>query len=158
MKLKSPALLIGFIVLSQLAGAIGSIFTVEAIPTWYQTLEKPFFNPPNFVFAPVWITLYTLMGIAAYLVWERGMAKKKRDVALRLFGAQLLLNAIWSPVFFGAKELLLAFAVIILLLITILLTTKRFWEINKTAGKLMVPYILWVSFASMLNLSLYLLN
>ena len=158
MKLKSPLLLIGFIILSQLAGAFGAIFTAEAIPTWYATLNKPFFNPPSFVFAPVWITLYTLMGIAAYLVWERSMAKKLRKEALTFFGAQLLLNAIWTPIFFGAKQLLLAFGIIVLLLIMILITTKKFWHINKLAGKLMIPYILWVTFAALLNLSIYLLN
>ncbi len=144
--------LIGFILLCQTAGIIGSIFTFNSVNTWYPTLDKPFFNPPSFVFGPVWTTLYFLMGISLFLVW----GKKKTD--LRWFWLQLSLNTIWSIIFFGLKNPLFAFIIIIFLWISIFQTIQSFKKINKNASYLLYPYIAWVSFAAILNLSIVLLN
>lgn len=133
------------------AGIIGSFFTTSAIPTWYATLNKPVFSPPNWIFAPVWTTLYILMGISLYLVW------KKKTVPM-VFWIQLILNATWSIVFFGMKNPILAFINIAALWIAIFLTIKSFRKINKTAACLLYPYLAWVSFASVLNLFIVLLN
>lgn len=133
------------------AGGIGAIFTSSAIPTWYVTLNKPFFSPPNWVFGPIWTILYILMGISLYLVWR----KKKVPT---VFWVQLILNAVWSIIFFGIKNPTLALADIIALWVTIIFTIKAFSKINKLAGRLLFPYLLWVTFASILNLSIVLLN
>jgi benzodiazapine receptor len=146
------------VVICQLAGVIGSIFTRPAIPTWYASLNKPAFNPPNWVFSPVWITLYILMGIAAFLVWSKGLNVRHVKLALVLFAVQLILNALWSAVFFGLKSPLLGLFVIVILWIAILFTILNFYKVSGTAGFLLIPYILWVSFASVLNFSLWRLN
>jgi translocator protein len=146
------------VVVCLLVGFIGSVVTTPAIPEWYQTINKPSFNPPNWIFAPVWTTLYILMGIAFSLVWGKGFKSKKNKSALYFFLAQLVLNFIWSFLFFGLHNPLLAFIEIILLWISILYTIIRFWKISKPAGYLLIPYILWVSFASFLNLFIVILN
>lgn len=139
-----------------LAGLIGSYFTVDAINTWYLTLNKPFINPPNWIFGPVWTTLYILMGMSLYLVWITKSNKKVKG--MKLFFIQLLLNSLWSILFFGLQSPLLAFLEIILLWIIIFITLQSFWEINKTAGLLLIPYLVWVSFAAILNFYIILLN
>lgn len=144
------------IILCQLAGIIGSFFTFESIPTWYASLEKPFFNPPNWIFGPVWITLYTIMGISSYLIYT-SKNKRKTD-ALKIFGIQLFLNAIWSIIFFGFKSPLIALIVIILLWFLIIFTILKFYKINRAAGLILIPYILWVSFATILNYYIFILN
>jgi translocator protein len=149
--------LIGFILVSELAGILGSFFTIESIPNWYATLQKPSFNPPNWVFGPVWTTLYFLIGLAAYLVWEK-KGHLGRNTAMKLFWAQLAANALWTPLFFGAKELGLAFAEIVVMWILILLTMAWFWRVRKLAAVLLLPYLLWVTFASVLNYHLWQLN
>jgi len=146
------------IVACQCAGIIGSIFTTRAIPTWYAALEKPFFNPPNWLFAPAWITLYLLMGIAAFLVWRKGLGQKGVRAALVVFLVQLVLNALWSVVFFGLKSPLWGVVVILALWVAILLTIIRFFKLSTAAGALLLPYILWVSFASVLNVAIWVLN
>jgi len=146
------------IVACQCAGIIGSIFTTPAIPTWYATLQKPFFNPPNWLFAPAWVTLYLLMGIAAFLIWRKGLEQKGVKSALVIFLVQLVLNALWSVVFFGLKSPLWGVVVILALWVVILLTIIRFFRLSTAAGSLMLPYILWVSFASVLNVSILVLN
>ena len=142
----------------QAAGVVGSIFMAKAIPTWYAFLNKPVFNPPNWIFGPVWIGLYLLMGISLYLV----LTKEPRDSAvknaLRVFGAQLVLNAIWTPLFFGAKLPWLAFIEILVLWVFIMLTIVKFKRVSGPAAYLLIPYLLWVSFASVLNGALWLLN
>lgn len=148
--------LIASIAVSFLAGAIGSIFTFKAIPTWYATLEKPSFNPPNWLFGPAWTILYLLMGIALYLVWQRQQEHKK--LAYILFFIQLVLNALWSIIFFGAHNLGLALVEIIFLWLAILWTIIAFSKISKTAGYLLVPYLVWVSFAAILNFFVFRLN
>jgi benzodiazapine receptor len=150
--------LIVSIVVSQLAGSLGAIFTTPAIPTWYASLNKPAFSPPNWVFFPVWTTLYTLMGIAAFLVWRKGLDQRRVRAALTIFAVQLILNVAWSVIFFGLYSLFGAVIAIILLWIAILANIVAFWRISKAAGALLIPYILWVSFAGILNVSVWMLN
>ena len=146
------------ILICQIAGIIGTIFTTPAIPIWYANLEKPFFSPPNWLFAPVWIILYTLMGISVYLIWERGTKKKDVKSALLAFSGQLVLNSVWSIIFFGLKSPFYAFLIIVFLWLVILLTIVKFYKLSKKAGLLLVPYILWVSFATVLNYYIWILN
>lgn len=140
------------------AGGLGTIFTSSAIPNWYAYLNKPFFSPPNWVFGPVWSTLYTLMGVSAYLIWKKGFKTQKIRNAIYLFGIQLILNAVWSPVFFGVKNLFLALVIIVFMWIYIYKTIIAFAKINKTASYLLYPYLAWVSFATLLNYSVWMLN
>lgn len=150
---------LGFaIILCELAGIIGSVFTVSSIPDWYATLTKPLLNPPNWIFGPVWTTLYALMGISIFLVWKTGVHKKVVKNAVAVFGLQLGLNALWSIVFFGAQNPGLALINILLLWITILWTIILFSKISRPAMYLLIPYLLWVSFATYLNLAIWLLN
>jgi tryptophan-rich sensory protein len=142
----------------QLAGVIGSLFTIPAIPTWYATLAKPTYNPPSWVFAPVWTTLFLLMGISAFLVWRKGIENPRVNLALRFFIIQLILNSLWSVLFFGLRSPLLGLVEIIILWIFILLTILYFFKVSKIAGILLLPYILWVSFAAVLNFSIWRLN
>ena len=149
---------IAAIIVCQLAGFIGSLFTTPAIPTWYATLHKPWFTPPNWVFAPVWTALFILMGLALYLVWSRGMEQRSVRVAVFIFAGQLVLNVLWSALFFGLHCPLCAFAGIIALWAAILLTIIYFWHVSAAAGILLLPYLFWVSFASILNFYMYHLN
>jgi len=139
------------------AGGIGSFFTMDAIPNWYASLLKPIFNPPNWIFGPVWTTLYILMGIALYLFWTT-KAKISKKKAYYFFFIQLVLNTFWSIIFFGLQSPFLGLVEIIILWIFILLTILEFNKFKKIAAYLLIPYLLWVSFASVLNLFIYLLN
>ena len=150
--------LITSIAICQLAGAIGAFFTYESIPTCYAALQKPSFNPPNWIFGPVWTTLYTLMGISAFIIWDKGLNNKNVRYAIYIFGIQLALNSIWPIIFFGLHLPLLAFFEIIILWVFILLSIIYFYKISKVASLLLIPYIMWVSFASILNLSISILN
>jgi len=154
MKTHEILLLVFSIAICLSAGFIGSLFTMDAIPTWYATLNKPLFSPPNWLFAPMWTLLYILMGTALFLVWKKSKDKK----ALELFTFQLILNAFWSIAFFGMKSPLFGLLVIALLWLAIVLTIRKFLTISIRAGILLVPYILWVSFAAILNLAIFLLN
>lgn len=147
-----------FILLSNSAGLLGSIFTSSAIPTWYATLVKPSFNPPSWVFGPVWTLLYTFMGLAAFLVWKRGWKKPEVKSALLVFGIQLTLNALWSIIFFGMKELGIAFGEIVLMWLAIIATMRAFFRLDRRAGWLLAPYLGWVTFAATLNYALWSLN
>lgn len=146
------------ILICQLAGLIGSVFTTPAIPTWYRTLTKPSFTPPNWLFSPVWISLFVLMGVSAFIVWHRGLSDKQVKIALGMFIVQLVLNTLWSVMFFGLRSPLAGLIEITILWIAILLTVLRFLRISTTAGILLIPYILWVSFAAVLNFSIWRLN
>lgn len=146
------------IIVCECAGIIGSLFTTSAIPTWYASLQKPFFTPPNWLFAPVWVTLYLLMGIAAFIIWRKGLDEKKVRTALIIFAVQLVINILWSVVFFGLESPLYGLIVIIVLWIAILVTILRFAKISPAAAWIMVPYILWVSIATALNASIWALN
>jgi benzodiazapine receptor len=140
------------------AGAIGSLFTRSAIPTWYATLEKPVFTPPSWLFAPVWTLLYILMGVSAFLVWRKGLRNAQVKTALIIFLIQLILNASWSVVFFGLQLPLYGFIVIVMLWVAILLTVIQFYKISRVSSVLLWPYLLWVTFAAVLNASIWLLN
>lgn len=149
------------LILPQLAGLIGSLATAQGISTWYVTLNRPNFAPPNWLFAPVWILLFILMGIAFYLIWAKTVKKEEKklqDRAIRLFLIQLVFNTLWSIIFFGQQLLFLAFLEIIMLWILILLTILQFKKLNQLSAYLMIPYLLWVSFAGILNLAFALLN
>lgn len=159
MRLKKFFRFLFSILLANSAGFLGSFFTASSVKTWYQTINKPFFNPPSFVFAPVWTLLYILMGVSFYLIWQQTKFKSKiSKLARNIFLIQLILNALWSILFFGFKNPVLAFIEIIILWILIFKNIKVFAKINKTAAYLLWPYLAWVSFASILNLSLILLN
>ena len=146
------------IIACECAGLIGSVFTTSAISTWYASLQKPFFTPPNWLFAPVWVTLYLLMGIAAFLIWRRGLDNRQVKAALMIFTIQLILNILWSVAFFGLQSPLCGLIVIILLWVAILVTILRFARISSVAAWVMVPYIIWVSLATALNASVWVLN
>lgn len=146
------------ILVCQLAGVIGGLFTASSVDTWFATLMKPAFNPPNWIFSPVWITLYVLMGMALFIVWRQGLQTEGVKSALTVFGLQLALNTLWSLLFFGLKMPLLAFIEIIVLWCLILITLLKFKKISGLAGLLLVPYLLWVSFAAVLNFFLWNLN
>jgi tryptophan-rich sensory protein len=147
------------VIICSTIGFLAGTATQTSVLTWYPTLIKPFFNPPNWVFAPVWIILYIMMGIAAGLVWnEINNQEKAVKNALIFFFIQLGLNALWSILFFVLKNILLALIGIILLWLLIYETYRFFKPINQTAGKLLIPYLAWVSFATILNLSIFWLN
>jgi tryptophan-rich sensory protein len=150
--------LLASVMVCQLAGVIGSIFTASSLEGWYFLLEKPTFNPPSWVFFPVWTILYTLMGISFYLVWKQGIKEREVKTGVFLFGLQLGLNTLWSLLFFGLKSPYYAFLEILILWAAILLTIIQFWKISKSASLLLIPYILWVSFAALLNYQIWVLN
>jgi translocator protein len=160
MKIKKSSIvkLIAAIAVCQLAGAFGSIFTFSSIPTWYATLRKPSFSPPNWLFGPAWLTLYTLMGISLYFVWSKGLKNKNVKNAVLIFGTQLFLNALWSLLFFGLKSPIYGLIGIVALWVSIIITIFKFYKISKNAAYLLVPYILWVSFAMVLNYFVFILN
>src|SRR3990167_10409626 len=139
-------------------GFLGALVTTPAIPTWYATLQKPVFTPPNWLFGPAWTTLYIFMGISLYLVWRKWMQHPLVPRSLLLFGIQLIMNLGWSIVFFGLKSPLFAFVHIIILWCFIILTIISFFKISRVAGLLLIPYLLWVTYASILNGSIVFLN
>jgi translocator protein len=159
-KLESPAIpkLVAAILVCEAAGGVGALATRDAIDGWYSTLRKPAFNPPNWVFGPVWTALYMLMGIALYRISTDGGKDSAIRRAQGLFAAQLALNAGWSFLFFGRRSPLYALVEIVLLWMTILFTIAAFFRISKFAGLLLVPYLLWTTFAAVLNLSIWRLN
>ena len=146
--------LVLWIVLCQGVGIVSGLFTVRAIPTWYKTLNKPSFNPPNWVFGPVWTILYLMMAVAAWIVSE----SPHPVLGISLFLIQLALNFLWSLIFFGAKRLGLAFTEILFLWTAIASTTLSFFAVDSRAGLLMVPYLLWCTFAAVLNGAIAKLN
>jgi tryptophan-rich sensory protein len=149
--------LIASVGLPLLLGAIAGMFTAKAVPEWYATLNQPVFNPPNWIFGPVWTALYILMGISLFLVW-RLPSGPERNTALIVFFVQLLLNFAWSFIFFYYKMIGLAFIEILILWITIVVMLILFYRVKPAAMWLNVPYLLWVSFASVLNGTYYFLN
>jgi tryptophan-rich sensory protein len=141
------------------AGVIGSLaVTGQGFSSWYAAIQKPGFTPPGWVFGPVWTILYLLMGVAAFLVWQRGLGSRPVRTALVWFLVQLALNAAWTPVFFGLHRIGLALLVIVLLWVAIIVTMYYFFRVSRPAGLLLVPYLLWVSFATVLNASIWHLN
>lgn len=151
MRVKSWGKLIGAVVLCEGAGIVGTIFTVSSIQNWYAFLNKPSFSPPNYLFGPVWTILYALMGIAFYLV-------RKNKFAVKLFLAHLFFNAIWSIIFFGQHNIGLALIDILIMWVMIVAMIPRFYKIRKQASYLLLPYIMWVTFATALNYAVWVLN
>jgi translocator protein len=158
MQIKKPIILLAFIVLCEAAGLIGTVFTINSIPTWYAALIKPSFNPPAWLFAPVWTVLYLLMGVSAYLIYEKGIKNRDVRVALYIFAVQLVLNVLWTAAFFGLRSITLGLVAIILLWCAIAVATIAFYRIRRSAGWIMLPYILWVTIAMVLNYYLLILN
>ena len=150
--------LIASVLVCQFAGILGSVFTLSSIDNWYSLLEKPIFNPPSWVFFPVWTLLYTLMGISLYIVWEKGVHDREVKIGLIFFGMQLILNTLWSFLFFGLRSPYYGLVEIVFLWLAIILTIVQFNKVSKMASLLLVPYILWVSFAALLNYYLWSMN
>ena len=139
-------------------GFLGQLATQASIEDWYPSLNKPWFNPPDWIFGPVWTVLYILMGISAGIVWSKGFYHKWVKIALYHFAFQLLLNGFWSVLFFGLKEPFWALLDIIALFVILLFTIKWFKLVNQTAGYLLIPYAVWVLFAAVLNFEIWRLN
>ena len=146
-----------FLIVCIAVSGIGGAITATSVGSWYQALEKPSFNPPDWVFAPVWTALYLMMAIAGWRVWRRTRIAA-RWKALSVFAVQLALNVIWSLLFFGLQRVDLALAEIVILFLAISVNTVMFWRIDRLAGALFVPYLLWVAYATALNAALWLLN
>jgi benzodiazapine receptor len=157
METRAGWMLLLFIGLTFAAAGIGGLFTSQSVSSWYPTLARPSWTPPSGLFGPVWTVLYLTMGVAAWLVWREGGWSGGRG-ALGLFLVQLVLNAAWSALFFGMRAPGWAFAEILLLWGFILATVLAFWEIRPAAGALLIPYLLWVTFAAMLNFAIWRLN
>jgi tryptophan-rich sensory protein len=139
-------------------GTIGAFFTAHSVKTWYPTLAKPAFNPPDWVFGPVWTTLYILIGISAYLVWQKRKEIVHFPRTIAVYLMQLILNLMWSFIFFYARQIGVALVEIVLLLVIVIVNAWLFYKIDKTAGLLFIPYILWVGFATLLTASIFSLN
>ena len=139
-------------------GGLSGFATAKGVETWYPTLIKPSFNPPAWIFGPVWTVLYILMGVAAFLVWRQGLEADGVKRALALFLVQLGLNGLWSILFFGLQRPGWALVEIVVLWVAIVVTLRAFWRVSPAAGWLLVPYLAWVSFATVLNGSLWMLN
>jgi len=146
------------VILCLSAGGIGSAFTASAIPEWYATLSKPSFSPPNWIFAPVWTLLYILMGLAAALVWKKGLRNPQVRTALIVFLIQLILNMAWSVLFFGLRSPLYGLIDILFLWAAILVTIAQFSRVSIPAAAMLIPYVLWVTFAAGLNFGIFVLN
>ncbi len=160
MKIDNFLKLVITVVVCEVAGMIGTIFTAPSIPAWYAALTKPPLNPPAWVFGPVWTILFALMGISLFLIWKSAsfVTQKERRVGIILFFVQLALNIFWSIIFFGLHNPAGAFVDIILLWFAILATIIAFAKISKPAAWLLVPYVLWVSFAAYLNFAIWMVN
>ena len=150
-------ILLGFLVVTFAAGALGGAATSSSVDTWFITLAKPTWNPPGWLFAPVWSVLYILMAIAAWRIW-RGPTSAARTGALRLYFVQLGLNALWSGLFFGLRRPGMALVEILIMLGVLGVIQVRFWRIDRGAGAMWIPYLAWVSFATILNSSIWWLN
>lgn len=142
----------------ELIGLLAAPLTVSAIPTWYASLNKPSFAPPNWVFGPAWTLLYLLMGISFYFIWKQGFKKKTAKTAGKIFALQLGLNFLWTPLFFGLRSPILGLIDIVILLVAIGITIQKFYPLSRLAAYFLLPYFLWVSFATVLNAAIVLLN
>ncbi|MFX0096975.1 MAG: TspO/MBR family protein [Candidatus Hodarchaeota archaeon] len=146
------------IISSLLIGFAGNIFNFESLETWYPTLIKPDWTPPNWIFAPVWSTLFILMGISTFLVWREGFDKRNVKIALGVYVIQFALNLMWSWAFFGLQSPLFGFIIIVVLWIAIFVNIVVYARVSKVAAAILIPYIVWVTIASLLNFSVYVLN
>lgn len=156
--IRSPGKLVASVILCNLAGILGSLVTITGEGSWYSTILKPSFSPPGFLFGPVWTLLYILMGISLYLVWMEGLERKEVRLALIAFGIQLVLNTLWSFLFFGLQSPFLGLVEIVILWISIVATVILFYRVNRTAAILLIPYLAWVSFATFLTYNIWILN
>ncbi len=156
-KMKNIYKLIISLAIPLLVGYLGSLFTSTSVNSWYLTLKKPSFNPPNWIFAPVWTSLFILIGLSFYLIWRKGYSKERR-AAFFIYFIQLSFNLLWSFFFFGLKSPFLGLLDIVVLLIFILINIYLFYKISKASAYLLLPYLLWVSFASILNFYIFVLN
>lgn len=154
---RSVGVLVLLVVACQASGAVGTPFTGSEPGGWYDRLDKAWFHPPSSVFAPVWIALYTVIGVAVWRVW-RQPPSRRRSVALVAFGVQLVLNAMWTPLFFGLERPVVALAEIVVLMVAAAFTAWRFAEVDRWAAVLMIPYLGWIAFATLLNASIVALN
>jgi len=154
----NPLAFIINIAIPLVVGAIGGFFTAHSVKTWYPTLAKPAFNPPDWIFAPVWTTLYILIGISAYRVWQKRKEIVHFPRTIAIYLMQLILNLMWSFIFFYAHQIGVALVEIVLLLVIVIINARVFYKVDKTAGLLFVPYILWVGFATLLTASIFSLN
>lgn len=152
------SLLAFFVIGCLLVGGISGFFTTGEVDTWYPSLVKPDWNPPSWLFGPVWTILYVLMGVAAFLIYREGLEKKEVKIALGIFSVQLGLNFLWSILFFNYKNLFASFVEIVVLWVAILATIISFYRISRPAALIMIPYLLWVSFATILNYTILVLN
>lgn len=162
---RSGLVLAAFLAISYGVGALGSLATLRNVDGWYADADKAFWNPPNWVFGPVWTVLYGLMAVAAWLIWrQRAERPAETRVALGVYIGQLVLNAVWTPIFFGlypvigSPALWIALAIIVALDVMVLITMLRFWPVRRAAAVLLIPYWAWVLYATTLNLALALLN
>lgn len=155
---KSFSKLIFSITVCQLAGLVGSVFTFSSIESWYNYLNQPSFRPPNWLFGPVWTILYTFMGISLYWIWIKGTKKKEVRQAIKLFFIHLALNSSWSVIFFGIHNIYLALVTVVVLWIFIVVVMVKFYKIDKKASFILIPYLAWVSFATVLNYNIWLMN
>lgn len=152
------ATVVGTVAVCVVLGAAGGLITAPQIESWYTTIEKPWFTPPNWVFGPVWTVLYALQGIAAWLLWREGLEHRTVRVALGLFVAQFVLNVLWSPAFFGLESPALGLVIIVPLWVAIVLTMLASRRVDSRAALLLLPYLAWVSFATVLNYAIWTLN
>lgn len=142
----------------EMVGILGAYFTTNSINNWYAHINKPLFSPPNWIFGPVWTILYLLIGISFYLLSTKGIKRKSVKIAVYYFLIQLIFNFFWSPVFFGLKSPFLGLIVIVFMWIFIAITIIKSYGVSKMASYLLIPYLLWVSFATILNASIFILN
>ncbi|MDH4350872.1 MAG: tryptophan-rich sensory protein [Gemmatimonadota bacterium] len=157
-RLAAVARFLAFLLIPVAVGAGSGFLTVGAVREWYPSLVRPSFAPPSWVFGPVWTVLYLMMGLAAYLVWRHRAHEDRVRAALALFAGQLVLNGLWSVLFFGVRSPGLALVEIVVLWVAIAATLRAFWQINVPAGALLLPYLGWVSFATALNAGFWFLN
>jgi len=148
--------LVSNIIIPHLAGIIGSYFTIPSIKTWYVGLNKPAFNPPNWIFSPVWLTLYTLIGISFYLFHQKDKFRTK--IIYFLYSLHLLLSCAWSILFFGVHRIDLALLDLFLMIVTLIVLMKYFYKLNKISFYLLIPYLCWIVFAFLLNYNIFILN
>lgn len=150
--------LVGCVLLCLAVGAAGTFFTAPEIPTWYAGLNKPAWTPPDATFPIVWTTLYVMMAVTLWLLWDRVPPSPARTTALGWFATQLAVNAIWPPIFFGAHATITALIIIVLLLVAIVMTIRATWPLHRTAAMLLIPYALWIAYAATLNAGIVAMN
>lgn len=155
---RSILLLVACIVLPLIIGAIGSYFTISNIPGWYDTLVKPWFTPPSWVFGPAWTVLYIMMGISLWLIVKNGISEPVVRQGVIIFGAQLIINLLWSIIFFGMRSPTGGLVAILVLLVLIMLTIRSFRIVSSQAAYLLIPYLCWTCFATILTAAVVILN